>query len=130
MSVDKLQIRTVKLHEGPLDGQNAIVSHFTAIVSTWLYVWDGDQDRNHFVFAPSLTGRFTPSESAEFKEANAWLDDVYANKAREQPKVRFWILNLAIALRQYGTDYSTLPGGRAEPGPADTKSPPEQDRPR
>jgi hypothetical protein len=123
MSVDKLQIRTVKLHEGPLDGQVAIVSHYTAIVSSWLYVWDGDQDRNHFVFARSLTGRFTPTEADEFKEANAWLDDVYANKGREQPKVRFWVLNLAIALRQYGIDHSLLPGSSAEPGLADEKSP-------
>jgi hypothetical protein len=109
-----LQLRTVNLHEGPFDGCQTIVSHFTAVFSGELYVWDGDVDRNHFVYAKNIPPRFTETEKEEFELANSWLDDIYAQRATEQPRVRAWLINLAIALRQYS---------HHEPGPEDPRSP-------
>jgi hypothetical protein len=109
--MEKICIRTVRLYEGPLDGQHAVVSHSTAIVAKCLYVWDGDVDQDHFVYAKNLIDRFTESEKGEFQAAQAWLKEIIEGNRTPMPKIRAWIINLAVAIAQFGVDYSSQPGG-------------------
>lgn len=67
-------MRRVALYGGPCDGQQSMASHQTAVSQGWIYVWDGGEDPDKFVYIDDVVGVLPEVErQAERQRVETWI---------------------------------------------------------